>query len=275
VCLVAAFVARDVRAQADAAVSVSRGLTGEMTFDYTGPALEARRQTDLDAPMLLRLERAADDETFYTARFIGAVEGTYDLTELIQHRDGRVPQNLAPLVVRVVSNLPGGAGTDLFEAADLAVDLRGGYRLTMLAIVAVWLAVPVVVIGYRLARSKAEEVVETAPPPPTLADQLRPLVQAAAQRALSTVERARLELLLYHFWRDRLAPAANGVADGIRIIRTDPVAGELFDAMDRWLHRPDPDAHDPKRLDALLAPYRAARPLADDAISGAETAVRP
>jgi hypothetical protein len=65
------------------------------------------------------------------------------------------------------------------------------------------------------------------------------------------------------------------VAAAIGIIRADPVAGELLEAVERWLHRPEPDAHDPDRLAELLSPYRAARPIDEASLARAEAAVTP
>lgn len=256
-------------------VTVRRGITGETTFVYDGPELIADPRQDLAAPLLLRIERDPDDPSRYAARFIGSVEGEYDLRTLIQRRDGTRTDDLPPLRVQIVSNLPDGAQTDLFDAADLQVGLTGGYTVAMLALAGVWLGVPVVVVGRRLARRAPEETVEAAPPPPTLADQLRPLVEAAAQRELSVHEQARLELLLYSYWRRRVAPEAPDVAGAITIIRADPVAGELLEAVEAWLHRPGEAHHDPDRLAELLAPYREARPIDEASLAHAEAVVTP
>jgi hypothetical protein len=252
------------------AATVERGITGEVQFIYDGPTLSATPQQDLDAPMLLRLEPDPGDATRYTARFIGSVEGDYDLRTLIQLRDGSPARDLDPLVVRVVSNLPAGLGTDLRDAADIDVKLQGGYRTRAIAVVAAWLAVPVVVITRRLLRPKRVVEVEAEPAPPTLADQLRPLVIAAASRELSVAEQGRLELLLYHYWRERLSLEGMEAAEAIVRIRHDAASGELLGAVEGWLHRPEQEAHDADRLSALLAPYREAPAVAEIELGVAE-----
>lgn len=248
---------------ASAQTTVKRGITGEMTFAYDGPELIAVLEQELSAPILLRLERSGADE--YTARFIGAVEGDYDLRSLIRHRRGTEPTDLPPLDVRVVSNLPDRFQTDLYDAADLRPTLASGYWRALAVLAVVWLAVPVVAIIRRLTRPRPVEEHEEVPAEPTLADQLRPLVVAASERDLSLSEQARLELLLVHFWRERIAPDAPDVAAAIGVIRHHPEAGELLGAVESWLHRPEPDAHDPARLDALLAPYRSASAMPERA----------
>ena len=64
-----------------------------------------------------------------------------------------------------------------------------------------------------------------------------------------------------HFWRARIAPGAPDVAAAITLIRRHPEAGELLESVERWLHHPVADAHDPERLEALLEPYRRAAPI--------------
>ncbi len=264
---------QEAAAPADVRTIVKRGLTGEIGFTYDGLALQADPHQDLDAPMLLRLERSQRDGTFYTARFIGVVEGDYDLRTLIQHVDGSEASDLGPIVVRIVSDLPASMDTDLFNAADPAVGLSGGYKRNAIIIALIWLAIPVILIARRLMRPKPIDDTPIEPAPPTLAEQLRPLVEAVAQRQLSVREQGRLELLLYHYWQTRLHPAPTDMAACIRQIREHPEAGVLLRAIEGWLHRPGGAAHKPDDLDTLLAPYRTAPAIEDDAVQMHRSAV--
>jgi hypothetical protein len=246
---------------APAQTTVKRGITGELTFEYEGPELMADPSQDLSAPLLLRLER---DGSTYTAWFIGSVQGEYDLRSLIRRRGGSAPGDLQPLPVTVVSNLPEAFATDLYDAADLRVGLSGGYWLTIISLAGLWLAVPVIVVARRVLRPKPVVIEEPEPAPPTLADQLRPLVRAAAAGSLEIADQGKLELLLVHHWRATIAPDAPDVAEAISRIRRHPEAGELLVAVETWLHGSDTRAHDPHRLERLLEPYGRA-PAADEA----------
>jgi hypothetical protein len=124
------------------------------------------------------------------------------------------------------------------------------FWLTLLAIV--WLAVPVVVIARRLLRPKPH--IDTPPTPPTLADVLQPLVQAASSGALSIDQQARLELLLHRYWSTQLAldlPPHEAIAQ----LRNHETAGELLRAVEGWLHNPHAQSLSQHDLAALLAPY--------------------
>lgn len=252
---------------------VKRGLTGEIMFTYDGPALQADPHQDLSAPMLLRLERSESDPTLYTARFIGSIKGDYDLRSLVVHVDGSMADDLEPIMVHVVSDLPAGMETDLFDAADLDVQLESGYVRTAILIGLAWLFVPMIVIVRRLMRRKTAAEAAVEPPPPTLAEQLRPLVEALANRQLSVREQGRLELLLYHYWDERLHPRPTDMAECIRRVREHPEAGELLRMVEGWLHRPEGHAHKPDRLDDLLEPYRTAPAIAEHELSAHGSAV--
>ncbi len=252
---------------------VKRGLTGEIMFTYEGQALQADPHQDLSDPMLLRLERSEFDPTVYTARFIGSIKGDYDLRSLIQHVDGSKADDVGPIMVHVVSDLPAGTETDLFDAADLDVQLNQGYVRNAILIGLVWLLIPVIVIVRRLMRAKPVDETSVEPAPPTLAEQLRPLVQALANRQLSVREEGRLELLLYHYWQEKLQPRPADMAECIRQIRQHPEAGELLRMVEGWLHRPEGHAHKPERLDDLLETYRTAPAIAEHELNAHGSAV--
>ncbi len=230
-------------------IEVERGMTGELSFTYDGPPLVTTQQ-DLAAPLLLRLEHAGEHR--YTAWFIGSVEGEYDLRSLIRTRAGQAPPDLPALPVTVISNLPDTFATDLYDAADLRVGIKGGYARLMLALGVIWLAIPAAVLLRRIMRPKVVEPVEEVVPEPTLVERLRPLIRAAADRELSVPEQGRLELLLMHHWRERVAPSAADIAESIAVIRHHPDAGEVLEAVERWLHHADRGTHDPDRLIAIL-----------------------
>ncbi|TWT91953.1 hypothetical protein [Stieleria varia] len=266
-------------------LTVKRGLTGQLTFSHASPTLQAIPNQSIDSEVLVRLERSTTDSPLragqnrYTLRFFGTVAGDYDLSKWVVQRDGSAlldADSLPPMTVRVVSELPPGHGTSLYEIDDPMVHASGGYRVGLVCFAVLWVMVPVV---WSLVRRRASqpETVTPAALPPTLADRLRPLIERASQGLLSVDEQSRLELLLYVFWQRRLGLPAS-MAKALPILRNHAEAGGLLRTLESWIHS---DAHEsdggvsaktagrtlsPATMDALLAPYHAS--LQSDADTG-------
>lgn len=185
--------------------------------------------------------------------------GEFDLRDWIEDVDGRPATDLAPIPVRIVSELPPEHGTDLFPSERDPLTFRSHYRLAMGLLGAAWLAVPLVFIGRRMMKRRKVVPPPVVSPPPTLAEQLRPLVDAAQRGRLSIAEQGRLELLLLGFWRERLGMAGLGHSESIVRLRAHPEAGRLLLAVERWLHaRPESRASsggDDTAVQELLKPY--------------------
>jgi hypothetical protein len=165
------------------------------------------------------------------------------------------------MIVQIVSTLPEDNRSDLFEAIGFQPNLTGGYRLILALAGAGWLSIPAIVYIIRALRRPAVVEVAAPIPPPTLAEQLEPLVRAAAARSLSIGEQARLELLLVYYWRQRAELPELSVAAAIQQLRLHPEAGPLLHAVERWLHREETAetseelARSPDEVLRLLAPY--------------------
>jgi hypothetical protein len=248
-----------------------RGITGVYEFQYPGKPLQVKPQREVDAPLNVRLQRTNDNEAKYEARFIGAREGRFDLREYLEHVDGAPPIDLPLMPVQIVSMLPKDQRSDLFDSTVYRPRIMGGYRIAWILGILLWLAVPGVLWAIRYWNKPP-----LAPPKPvekeiTVAEQLRPLIEAASQRMLSTWEKGRLELLLYHFWRERGALTQENMADSIRKLRTLPEAGELIRAVESWLHSNPEDTQvdrSPEAILDILKPYQTST----DAVSGSALA---
>jgi hypothetical protein len=158
------------------------------------------------------------------------------------------------------SRLP--AGRVEPHARDLgALPRLGGYRSLLVVGAIVWLLVlgALVLVG---RRGRIEDGV-AAQRPRTLAERLRPLVQAALAGDLSRAERSQLELSLVAFWRARLGLEDLDPEQAMHLLREHEKAGPLLRGLEQWLHAPTPPAG--VDLAALLAPYRD---LPADALEG-------
>ena len=134
--------------------TVKRGLTTKFEFSHSSSELRAVEDQSIDAPVLVRLEREVavptqdkDERYQYTLWFFGAVAGDYDLADYVLQGNG-LPladaEQLASMSVRVVSELPPGQGTNLYEIDDPMLRLRGGYRAILIALGLTWFSIPVI-----------------------------------------------------------------------------------------------------------------------------------
>jgi hypothetical protein len=89
----------------------------------------------------------------------------------------------------------------------------------------------------------------------SLADRLKPLVNAAVAGTLSKGQHAELERLLIGYWRKRLALEQASPAEAMTVMRNHPEAGPLIRNLEEWLHRPAARA-DAVDVAALLRPYQ-------------------
>ncbi|MDP6986971.1 MAG: hypothetical protein QGG74_02895 [Phycisphaerales bacterium] len=235
--------------------TATRGITGTVTITTDAGVVRGRPDLDLDAPLLVRVAgmREGDDgQTTYELEFIGTDAGTFDLREVLTVGDAANAEALAAIPIEIVTNLQTDAASDLVISMPPSIGLTSGYVDWLIAIGVVWILIPVAFIIRSAMRPRPKE----APPEvePTIAEQLEPLVTAAAARSLSVSEKGRLELMLYWFWQERLGlcearPAA------VVALRNHESAGSLLRAVESWLH--NPDAPQPSRGDIaqLLEPY--------------------
>ncbi len=241
-----------------------RGISGAIEFRAAGPRIRARPNQSHDSPILVRVADARADEGgehVYRVEFIGLVAGDYDLRDYLERQDGSPVDDIAPLRVYVVSQLPPDHGTDLFSSAQAPRLTATQYRLVMAGLGVAWLSVPIAYLVVRAIRRRPTPPPPAAAPAPTLADQLRPLAEAAIQGTLSIAERGRLELLMYLYWRGRRGWDGSQ-AQVVPRLRNDSEAGLLLRAIESWLHAsPVARSHADRELAALLKPYCDIPPL--------------
>ena len=243
-------------------MTVKRGLTAQLQFLHPDAFLQAVPDQTMDSEVLVRLERTGQAEgTFqYTLWFFGTVAGNYDLAKLIVTGDGLpLPdsQALPSMMAQIVSDLPSGRGTDLYEIKDPALRAPGGYRAILIALAVLWIAVPIV-LGYLRWKAARPEPEQEVIPEPTLSDRLRPLVQQASEGRLSVEEQSRLELLIYVFWQRRLS-LPDSMVDALPIMRRHGEAGGLLRSLEAWIHDESSSSQtlDSAKMEELLSPYQS------------------
>lgn len=261
-----AIMTRSTTAQPPASVSdqAGRGLSGSVEVLIKGPhGIRVRADQSPQAPVVVRLasKREGSGGTVYTLEYIGSVAGRHDLRQALETDDGSA-LGIPAVWVEVSSSLPPDHGTDLFLSSQMP-ELRGTwYRPTLIVTGVLWAACPLVYLGIKLSRRRSAPEAPPVPPAPTLAEQLRPLVEAAASGKLSMSERAHLELMLYQYWRARLG-LSERQSEAVSRLREHPEAGKLVRAMERWLHAGrTPDAQPDQEITSLLEPFQHAPAMA-------------
>jgi hypothetical protein len=230
------------------------GMEGKAEIVVPGSRLEAKPVDD-KAPMIVRIASASDDPsgTRYDLRYIGLEPGNYDLKNYLFRRDGSTTPAIPSIPVTIAGALPEDHKGQLVDAGGSPLRFLGAYKWAIIAVGILWLATLYPLIFARRTRSAL--VVNTAPPPATLADRLRPLVQQAAEGKLSTEGKSQLERLLLSHWRERLNLADASMVDALTRLRQHREAGALLRALEDWLHRPPGTAN--VDVAAVLAPYRS------------------
>lgn len=227
-------------------------MEGRVEVVLPGTALEPK-PFEHKGRLIVRIAetRPRGDSIWYDFRYTGLVPGNYDLRGYLQRPDGSTTNNLPPIPVRVAPLLPETHNGLLVEPRASPLGRLGGYTTLMIVTAVVWalLFIPLV---WRHRKKAAPAVV--APPEPTFAQRLRPLVEQAAAGTLSGDGQAQLERMLLNYWRDRLALGTMDMAQAIGKLRDHPEAGELLRALESWLHRPAGSAA--VDVAAVLKPYR-------------------
>ncbi|MCC7398449.1 MAG: hypothetical protein IT455_15370 [Planctomycetes bacterium] len=214
---------------------------------------------DMKSPVVVRVLKVwpHGNQLRYDLEWTGLEAGEYDLTKFLRRKDGAASDDLPKVAVVVTRTLPKQQMEPSEPAPSPAPRLDGYSRWQVIAGIT-W-AVGLLLILF-VGRRRRSTAVAPPPPKPTLADRLRPLVEAVAGDRANSAAKAELERLLLAFWRARLDLQQQKAADAILTIKRHPEAGALLRQIEAWLHMPAPPAR--VDLSGLLAPYRTV--TADD-----------
>jgi len=275
-CLAWVFAGSQVPARAAASSSEkapSRTIGIEGGFSLELPRADYRpRPLDDRTEMILRIDAITptNGQYRYDLYYMGLEPGVYKLADYLMRPDGSRPDELAQIPLKVRSLLPEDHNGHLNPVKPNRFPFIGGYRVFLGVIGLAWAGgIAAFVISYRKKKVVAGPVaVESRP---SLAEMLRPLVEAAAAGRLNLDGQAQLERLLMGYWRERLdLPVDLRMAEAISRLKEHAQAGELLRALERWLHRPG--GIGVAEINALLDPYRTA---ATPAPAAPEPARRP
>ncbi|WP_425400763.1 hypothetical protein [Aeoliella sp.] len=219
-----------------------------------GPELEVKPLEDRDAPFVLRIVELFPHGSShrYTFEYYALEPGEYNLTDYLQPIGGAEPAELPDFLVTVKPILPPGqVEPNALEPAGLPH--LGWYWLWVVLGAILWLAAGYAILFVGRKKPVDAQAAEQAQPK-TLADRLRPAIEAAVAGRLSEPELAQLERGLFAFWRDRLGLNDLTAAEAMRRVLDHPEGGQLVRQLEAWLHQPESNGD--VDVASLLAPYR-------------------
>jgi len=259
-------------ASAPAPVQAVRGLAATVEIGYA-PVLRGRTEQAPNSPLMVRV-LAVPGAARQRVEFVGSVAGVFDLRDYLERADGGSLDDLPPIPVEVLTQLPPGHGTDLFSSESSGFTWSAVYRELLWAAVALWVLAPAVYLVVRAMRKPQAAPVELpAAPPPAPEEQLRAVLAAAAARDLSIAERGQLELLVLRFLGTQLGLPVRGsgdLAETLAALRGHPETRGFVVALERWLHARDGDAARAHAAQALEELRHTRLPAAPSAALAAE-----
>ncbi len=253
------------------------GLEGRVEIRFQGDELLVR-PNESGARILVRIADQGvlvDGGRYATLLFLARAAGDYDLREQLLFAPGRpLGPEIEAIPVRVLSVLPADHQGDLDPLDTLEQRIFGGFRNILVVVLLLWLVPPALWLVWRWRHRPRPEpvVVEVVP---TLADQLRPLVEAALAGQLEVEAQARLERLLLAHWREQLGLDGLPAAQALQRMRRHAEAGRLLTAVERWLHAPSGTTHDDAEVSAVLQPYASTPALPAEQIAASGTTSSP
>ena len=235
----------------------SRNIGIEGNVSVALPRADYRpRPLDDRTELILRIESITaltNDQHRFDFYYMGLEPGLYKLADYLIRPDGSRPDELGDVRIQVRALLPDDHDGKLNAYMPRLFPFIGGYRVMLVAIAVVWMGG----IAAFIIASRRKRIVETpilGRPEPSLAERLRPLVEAAAMGQLSVEGQAALERMLMGYWREKLSLPDVRMAEALMRLKAHAEAGELLRALERWLHRPGGASKD--EVASLLQPYR-------------------
>jgi hypothetical protein len=204
-------------------------------------------------PMVVRIvETFPHGSDFrYDLEYKGLEPGNFDLAQFLMREDGS-DQLIPPIQVRIDAILPP-ASVRPSPLDAVQNRFRSYYVPVMIGLAIFWVAGLLMILLYGRTwktRSRVEEK------PVTVADRMRPLVDAAMAGKLTSQQQAELERLLSVHWSKKLE-LGHLTADELRTqLRRHEAASVMLNQIDSWLHRPVDDPANEVDVNELLRPYR-------------------
>lgn len=247
-------IAQDTPPQNSESGSPSVGVPGLVEqIVLPGSLLTHEKVNPSEADLVVRVIRSFPhgDSFRYDISYYGMESGEYDLSKYLVREDGSATDDLPAIPVHVKSIIKSGQ----IKPNDLDIGMFGrvgGYFRMVVLGAFLWVGVLLAMIF--LAREKKEAEVEHVAKKLSLADRLRPSIEAAISGNLPAAKHAELERMLFAFWQKRLNLTDIEPSAAINQIRNNEESGPLIKQVEQWLHSPAQDSD--VDIAELLKPYQ-------------------
>jgi hypothetical protein len=188
----------------------------------------------------------------YDIEYKGLEPGTFDVAEYLERDDGS-SQPIPSIEVQVFPIL---AKNEVlpYNLPRSRSQFRSYYLPLLLVVGAVWLAGLLMILFYGRGKTKHPSREQKQL---TVADRMRPLIDAAIAGQLTTQQQAELERVLSGFWSKKLRLNHLSADELRQKLREHEEASLMLNQIDSWLHRPATDPTNAIDVNELLKPYQA------------------
>ena len=202
-----------------------------------GSEIEARPIVNRDQPVVVRIVETFPHGTDfrYDLEFYGLEPGEFNLSDYLRRKDQSDTKEIEPIYIQIDSLL----GPGQVEPTELEVKpsrFSSFYLPVLLVGAGFWLLGLLMILFY--GRGKTKRPVEEAKNI-TVADRLKPLVEAAMAGNIESEQQAELERVLSSFWGKKLRLNHLPATELRTKLRQHPEAGKLLEQIDDWLHKPN------------------------------------
>ncbi len=215
---------------------ITIGVEGRQVVTIPGPKLSAIPYTHGNALAVRIADAVSMKGGFqYDLRYMAYGPGRHDLRGYLLDDRQQPASGLPEMPVTVAALLPKDESGKLLETPPSPIDLHTNYRWGMGLLWCLWglLLLPLFFYG-RKPRSRV-----VIPPPPTIPERLRALLEHAAHSDLTVEQQTDIEKLLLAFGAERLQLPKERLIETLDELRKHPTAGEHVRRVEKWLHSRD------------------------------------
>lgn len=219
-----------------------------------GPKVVAKPIADRRQAIVIRIvDTYAHGSDFrYDIEYRGLEPGKYNLADYLERED-KSGQPIPTIDVEVATLL-GPGQVEPYMLPPVKSRFASFYLPALIVGSTVWLIGLLLILFYGRGKTKSATIQQKQL---TVADRIRPLIDAAIAGELETQQKAELERVLSAFWSKKLRLGHLDADDLREQLRGHPEASVMLNQIDLWLHRPESDAETPVDVNAILKPYQS------------------